>query len=72
MIEIKWYMWLWLWLIPNKSVTDISEERGMELRTTIWFKEYKGTMYIVKEKFTLTEARGRSARKLRNKNKGLK
>jgi len=69
MIEIKWYMWLWLWLIPNKSVTDISEERGMELRTTIWYKEYKGTMYIVKEKFTLTKAKGRHARKLREKNR---
>ncbi len=70
MKSIAWYQWLWMWVLPTKSVTDISQERGMELRTTIWYKEHGGDMYVVKEKFTLTEAKGRSARKLRQKNKG--
>jgi len=52
MSEIKWYMWLWIWVIRTKSVTDIYTERGTDLATTIWYKEYKGTVYVVKEKFT--------------------
>ena len=63
-------MWLWIWVIRTKSVTDISTERGMDLATTIWYKEYNGIMYVVKEKFTLTPARGRAARRARQKNKG--
>ncbi len=67
--KTKWYMYLWLWMFKTKSVQDVSTERGQELTITVYYKEVRDNIYVVKEVFKVREAKGRHARKLRGKNK---
>lgn len=66
--EIKWYEWLWLWAVKTKSVTSKDTKKGTTMIVTLWYKEHKGHTYIVKEKVTFLDAKGKANKRVRRHN----
>ena len=64
-IYIKWYHWLWIWVIPTESVVDISRKKTYEMHTTMYYKRVGNDVYIVKT--TYTQHKIPNARQVRNK-----
>ena len=66
-IYIKWYHWLWIWLLKTRSIVDVSRKKTYEMHTTMYYKQAFGNVYIVKT--TYTQHKIPNARQVR---KGIK
>lgn len=66
-IYIKWYHWLWIWVLKTESVVDISKKKSHQMKTTIYYKQAFGNVYIVKT--TYKQNKLPNARQIR---KGIK
>ena len=65
MEDIEWYDWLWMWVYPTKSVVDKDTKHGMELTTTLYYKEIGDKLYLVSTHYKTRELRSKSARRAR-------
>jgi len=50
--SIKWYHYIFLWLIPVRKTIDIDKKTGT--LTEIYYKYVGGKFYIYKERFIKT------------------
>ena len=66
-IFVKWYHWLWLWVLKTAYVKDISRKRTYEMVTTMYYKKAFGNIYITKT--TYEQHKIPNARQIR---KGIK
>ena len=52
---IKWYHWLWLWVLPTETASDY----GKYQTTTVVFKQFKGVMYVIDTKYAFHKSKKR-------------
>ena len=45
---IKWYDFLWLWILPTITITDRSLN---DMTVTIYVKRFRGITYIIGSKY---------------------
>jgi len=66
-IYVKWYHWVWIWVLKTENVVDISRRKRYEMHTTMYYKRRGDDVYIVKT--TYKQHKIPNARQIR---KGIK
>ena len=65
---IKWYIRVVLLFVKRQSTVDISTKHGIQLTTTMYYKELKGHMYVLNTTYKTKPAKGSANRRLRRNN----
>ncbi len=66
-VYVKWYHWLWIWILKTDSVEDVSIKKTYKMITTMYYKQAFGKVYITKT--TYKQYKVPNARQIR---KGIK